>query len=74
MSIKIARFTKSIFVKFKLHLIFGFLEGFFTQLTQLIKMSRWISENRQIDGNDFFQNGIMKRDLLCTIILSKMKN
>lgn len=54
MSIKIARFTKSIFVKFKMHLIFGFLEGFFIQFAQLIKMSKWINENRNIDGNDFF--------------------
>jgi hypothetical protein len=53
MKFAIIRYTKAFFIKLKLHLIFGPLEGFFIQLANLSKMSKWISQNKNIPENDF---------------------
>lgn len=54
MKFTLIRLAKSIFIKLRLHYIFGPLEGFFLQLTQLSKMSRWANKHKNIPGNDFF--------------------
>lgn len=54
MKFTIIRLAKSIFIKLRLHYIFGPLEGFFLQLSQLSKMSRWANKHKNIPGNDFF--------------------
>ncbi len=54
MKFTLIRLTKSIFIKLRLHYIFGPLEGFFLQLSQLSKMSRWANKHKNIPGNDFF--------------------
>ena len=54
MKFTLIRLIKSIFIKLRLHYIFGPLEGFFLQLSQLSKMSRWANKHKNIPGNDFF--------------------
>lgn len=54
MKFTLIRLAKSIFIKLHLHYIFGPLEGFFLQLSQLSKMSRWANKHKNIPGNDFF--------------------
>lgn len=54
MKFTLIRLAKSIFIKLRLHYIFGPLEGFFLQLSQLSKMSRWANKHKNIPGNDFF--------------------
>ena len=74
MKFTIIRLTKSIFIKLRLHYIFGPLEGFFLQLTQLSKMSRWANKNRNIPGNDFFSKwDYEKRYLLYNNIIESEK-
>ena len=54
MKFTLIRLAKSIFIKLRLHYIFGPLEGLFLQLSQLSKMSRWANKHKNIPGNDFF--------------------
>ncbi len=54
MKFTLIRLAKSMFIKCKLHLVFGPLEGLFLQISYLSKMSRWANSNKDIPGNDFF--------------------
>ena len=74
MKFTIIRLTKSIFIKLKLHFIFGPLEGFFLQLAYLSKMSRWANKNKYIPGNDFFSKwDYKKRFILYNDIIQSEK-
>ena len=74
MKFAIIRFTKSFFMKLRLHYIFGPLEGFFLQLAYLSKMSRWVNQNKDIPGNDFFSKwDYTKRFTLYSSIIATEK-
>jgi len=50
----VIRKTKWLFIRFKLHRIFGIFSGMFLTLAYLSKVSKWVSENREIPFNDFY--------------------
>lgn len=54
MKFTLIRLTKSMFIKCRLHYVFGPLEGFFLQIAYLSKLSRWANKNKHVPGNDFF--------------------
>ncbi len=54
MKFKIIRLTKSIFIKLRLHIVFGPFTGFFLQLANLTRLSKWADENKTVVGNDFY--------------------
>lgn len=54
MKFTIIRLTKSIFIKLKLHILFGPFTGFFIQLAYLTKLSKWADQNKKVPGNDFY--------------------
>ena len=54
MKFTIIRFLKSIFIKLKLHVIFGPFTGAFMQLVYMTKLSKWASINRNVPYNDFY--------------------
>jgi len=48
------RLTKSFFIKLQLHRIFHPFEGLFLNLVYLTRFSKWASENRRVEPNDFW--------------------
>jgi O-methyltransferase len=58
MSMKIAliRKVKSLFIRFRLHRIFGPFEGALLNLAYLSKVSKWVSNNRNLEFNDFYSS------------------
>jgi O-methyltransferase len=57
MSLKftVIRKSKALFVRLKLHKLFGPFDGFFLNLAYLSKVSRWIDKNKKdISFNDFY--------------------
>lgn len=54
MKFAIIRLTKSIFIKLKLHVIFGPFTGFFLQLAWLTKLSKWANQHKSVKNNDFY--------------------
>ena len=52
--IKIIRKSKALFIRLKLHKVFGPLTGFFLNLAYLSKVSKWIDKNKNIPFNDFY--------------------
>jgi O-methyltransferase len=54
MQFAIIRFTKSMFIKCRLHVIFGPFTGILLQLAYLTKLSKWAHQNRKVAGNDFY--------------------
>jgi hypothetical protein len=55
MQFAIIRFTKSMFIKCRLHVIFGPFTGILLQLAYLTKLSKWAHQNRKVAGNDFYR-------------------
>lgn len=47
------RLSKSIFIKLQLHRIFAPFEGLFLNLVYLTRFSRWASQSKKIEYNDF---------------------
>ncbi|MEP7229647.1 MAG: class I SAM-dependent methyltransferase [Ginsengibacter sp.] len=47
------RFLKSTFIRLRLHVFFSWLTGFSQQLIWMTRLSKWVSENRNISFNDF---------------------
>lgn len=53
--INIIRKTKASFLRFKLHKIFGPFAGFYSLLSYITRLSKWVSENgKNIKFNDFY--------------------
>ena len=50
----IVRFLKSIFIKLRLHVLFGPFTGGLLNLAYMSKLSKWVSENKKIAYNDFY--------------------
>jgi len=42
------------FIKLRLHVIFGPFTGFLLQLVYMTRLSKWANDNRHIKGNDFY--------------------
>ena len=53
MKFKIIRLLKKTFIRFKLHLLFSWLNGFLLQLLWMNKLSKWINAHKKIAFNDF---------------------
>lgn len=53
MKFKIIRFLKKTFIRFRLHLLFSWLNGFLLQLLWMNKLSEWANSHRKIAFNDF---------------------
>jgi O-methyltransferase len=47
------RYIKITFIYLKLHVLFNFFSGFFSNLNYLSKLSAWANKNRKIEYNDF---------------------
>jgi O-methyltransferase len=58
MSLKISliRKSKAYFIRFRMHRLFGPLEGTLLNLAYLSKVSRWASKNRDVRFNDFYSS------------------
>lgn len=52
--LKILQKTKGIFLKYKLHKLFFFLEKPMRTFSNLIRLSKWINDNMDIEFNDFY--------------------
>ena len=61
MKFTIIRLSKSIFIKLRLHVIFGPFAGFFLQLAWLSKLSKWAHQNRKVKNNDFYSKWDYKK-------------
>ena len=61
MKFKIIRLSKSIFIKLRLHLVFGPFAGFFLQLIWMSKLSKWAHENKAVKNNDFYSTWDYKK-------------
>ncbi len=53
MKFTLIRLAKSLFIRCKLHYLFGPIEGLFLQISYLSKLSRWANQHQHIPGNDF---------------------
>lgn len=53
MKLFLIRITKSLFIKFQLHRVFGLFTGFMNNLLYLTRLSKWANENGKIEYNDF---------------------
>lgn len=53
MKIKTLRSLKRSFIRLRMHVIFGWMEGFLAQLLWMTRLSRWVDQNKNIAGNDF---------------------
>jgi O-methyltransferase len=53
MKLFIIRYTKIIFTYLRLHIIFGFFSGLYSNLFYLSKFSSWVQKNKKIIYNDF---------------------
>lgn len=56
------RKIKALFSFFKLHLVFGIFEPLLFNLLYLSKLSRWISQNRNLAYNDFYNRKVKYDD------------
>lgn len=56
LKIRIIRKSKALFIRLKLHKVFGPLNGFFLNLAYLSKVSKWIDKNNNIPFNDFYSS------------------
>lgn len=67
------RKTKALFLKLKLHKIFGFLNGFMLNLSYLNEFSRWRASQPKIEFDDFYNTkfGSNKRFELFKYIFDK---
>lgn len=54
LKIKLIRKSKVLFIRLKLHKVFGPLTGFLLNLAYLSKVSKWIDKNKNIPFNDFY--------------------
>jgi O-methyltransferase len=61
MKFAIIRLSKSIFIKLRLHVIFGPFSSFFLQLAWLSKLSKWAHENKAVKNNDFYSKWDYKK-------------
>src|ERR1700712_2231550 len=61
MKFTIIRLSKSIFIKLRLHVIFGPFSGFFIQLAYMSRLSKWTSQNKNIANNDFYSTWDYKK-------------
>jgi len=53
MKLKILRFLKTTFIRFKLHSLFSWLNPFLLQLLWMNKLSKWANNHKKIAFNDF---------------------
>ncbi len=53
MKFSIIRFFKSTFIRLRLHVLFSWATGLWQQQVWMTKLSKWVSENRNIEFNDF---------------------
>ncbi|MEO8861767.1 MAG: hypothetical protein ABI358_10115, partial [Ginsengibacter sp.] len=53
MKFSIIRFFKSTFIRLRLHVLFSWATGLWQQQVWMTKLSKWVSENRNIAFNDF---------------------
>ncbi len=53
MKLFLIRYTKIFFIQLRLHVVFGKLLGFFDNMAYLTRLSKWVSENKNIPYNDF---------------------
>ena len=53
MNFTIIRFLKTTFIRLKLHVLFSWLTGFFQQMLWMTRLSKWVSQNKNIAFNDF---------------------
>ena len=62
--LSLIRKSKSFFVRFRLHKIVEPFSGLLLKLVYISKFSKWASQQKKVEFNDFIQaNGIMPRDL-----------
>lgn len=74
MKFTIIRLTKSIFIKLRLHIIFGPFTGFFLQLANLTKLSKWADDHKSVVNNDFYSKwDYKKRFKLYSQVISSQK-
>jgi O-methyltransferase len=71
----IIRKIKSLFEKFKLHILFDPFSNFFLQLVYLTKISKWISSTSKPPYNDFYNKKVEynQRMLMHRFVLEKEK-
>lgn len=53
MKIETLRSLKRTFIRLRMHVIFGWMEGFLSQLLWMTRLSKWVDQNKEISGNDF---------------------
>lgn len=53
MQLKIIRFLKTTFIRFRLHGLFGWLNGFLENLLWMSRLSKWVASQKKIEYNDF---------------------
>lgn len=53
MKIKTLRSLKKTFIRLRLHVVTGWTEGFLSNLLWMSRLSRWASQQSQLDFNDF---------------------
>ena len=53
MKLKIIHFLKTTFIRFKLHHLFGWMNGFMENLVWMSRLSKWVATHKKVDYNDF---------------------
>lgn len=71
--LKLLQKTKGLFFKWRLHLIFGFLEKPMSTFSNLIRLSAWVHRHRDLSLNDFYSPDRIgpKREELYSHIIDK---
>ena len=53
MKLFLIRYSKIWFIRLHLHLVFGWLLGFFDNMAYLTRFSKWAAEHKKVEYNDF---------------------